>query len=176
MRDSKSNSGSEAAHHTKAVEPKQRARPRANARDSTMSCKAAEDAGPHLMEVEAQTPGLRTEPVTNGTKAKIQQNIRRYGVANVYWEPQANNAMCAMHAINGLLQRAAVDGAYLHEVASGLDKDERRLFNGTQTTEADRNDRPDGDYNIQVLQRALATLDGGGTLRMPETPLSGGQY
>ena len=57
-------------------------------------------------------------------RPKIQQTLRRYGAADVYWEAQADDAMCGMHAINGLLQRAAATRVIMHTVAQTLDEEE----------------------------------------------------
>ena len=78
--------------------------------------------------------------------------------------------MCAMHAINGLLQRPATDRTTLHAVSTQLDDEERGLLTAPPEGKLDSNARPDGDYIIQVIQRALALMGGEWTLTETKNP------
>ena len=93
--------------------------------------------------------------------ALVQQTIRRYGSPEVYWERQTEEAMCGVHAVNSLLQRKAVDSAYMHRVADEIDQRERALLNGVASSHSDGNARPNGDYTIQVIQETMRRFDGG---------------
>ena len=92
------------------------------------------------------------------TIAYTQPRITDYGKPCVHWERQgAHGAHCAVHAINGFLQRAATDAGALHRIAATLDMEEAALLQEEATTPPDDNARPNGDFNIQVIQRFLRT-------------------
>ena len=61
--------------------------------------------------------------------------------------------MCAMHAINSLLQRPATTKEYLHDITRHLDDHERNLLHGSAPGEGG-SCRPEGDYTIQVILKA----------------------
>ena len=98
-----------------------------------------------------------------------QQSIRSYGATEVYWERQHNGAMCAMHAINSLLQRRATTQAQLRQIAGNLDGEERGILGTLQPCE-DSNARPEGDYTIQVIHKAFAELRGSWTITDARNP------
>ena len=68
--------------------------------------------------------GHEAEARQQQPEALSQQSIRRYGAAAIYRDNQEGGAMCAMHAIDSLLQRPAASRAQLHRIAEELDNDE----------------------------------------------------
>ena len=100
----------------------------------------------------------------------VQQTICRYGTNAIYWERQTEGAMCGVHAINCLLQRNAVDGAYMHAVAAEIDQREQELLDAAPGRHEDGNAKPHGDFTIQVIQEALRRLDGGWDLTDTRNP------
>ena len=134
--------------------------------DSECEATGCDDRQRHYRSTrETATARPAKPPNTNS-----QQSIRRYGAIAAYWERQGDGMMCAMHAINCLLQRHAVDGDYLHAVAARLDAEEHQILEGAQGDMADRNARPDGEFTIQVIQRALQLLGGEWSLTDTRNP------
>ena len=108
-------------------------------------------------------------PQRQATATQSQQSILSFGVTTVYWERQGGGAMCAMHAINSLLQRPATTRERLHAIAGKLDERKRFLLHGNEPGEGG-NHRPDGDYTIQVILGALEEIGEGWTLSDTRNP------
>ena len=118
-----------------------------------------------------QSRPTRSGAISSGAAGRtVQQSTRRYGEMRVCWERQHGGALCAMHAIDGLLQRQAVDSDYMHQVAHHLDAAERRLLTQPIACPYDGNARPDGDFTVQVIQGALRQLGGAWTLTDARSP------
>ena len=69
----------------------------------------------------------------------------------VYFEKQSNDRLCGLHCLNNLLQGPYFDVGILSEIGIQLDREEARLT-GVQ---AQNNVDDDGNYGVQVLERAL---------------------
>ena len=100
---------------------------------------------------------------------RVQQSIRQFGAAQVYWERQQGSALCAVHAVNCLLQREAVDAGYMHAIALRLDGQEQRLLTDTAM---ESNAGPDGNFTIQVIEAALAAMGDEWRLTDARNPVS----
>ena len=72
----------------------------------------------------------------------------------IYFEKQSKDRLCGLHCLNSLLQGPFFDIVSLTEIALELDKEESLLLNKTASSVHENVD-PDGNYNIQVLTRAL---------------------
>ena len=84
------------------------------------------------------------------------ETIRRYVRSDVYWERQdAHSAHCAVHAINGILQRTATNNTGMHQAAAMLDNAELSLLHPSLGHNTDGNAEPDGNFTIQVIQWVL---------------------
>jgi ataxin-3 len=70
----------------------------------------------------------------------------------VYWEQQ-DGSMCAVHALNTLIQYPYWDAFSLAEVAAELDLEEKRL--STSWNMRSQNVREDGFFSVQAIARAL---------------------
>lgn len=68
----------------------------------------------------------------------------------MYWEQQRSDQLCAVHAINAVLQAPIYTEVDLAEVAQELDREERSM--GRRSAE---NVSLDGFFSIQVIIRAL---------------------
>jgi len=82
----------------------------------------------------------------NGTTDSSQ------GPGGIYHEKQIPN-LCGLHAVNNLLQFGYFTRDTFDNVARELDAEERRM--GMTFAPGDGNYRPDGFYNVTVLQRTL---------------------
>mmetsp|Transcript_65679 Transcript_65679/g.122444 ORF Transcript_65679/g.122444 Transcript_65679/m.122444 type:complete len:323 (-) Transcript_65679:161-1129(-) len=76
-----------------------------------------------------------------------------FGPGGIYHEKQVGS-LCAVHAMNNLLQGPLFDEYQLHQVAMELDKEERRLMGGNDV-DLTGNARGDGFFNIQVIRALL---------------------
>ena len=72
----------------------------------------------------------------------------------VFFSKQHKDNMCGLHCMNALLQGPYFDEGSLSEIAVALDKEEAELLGGEANLEF-KNVAPDGNYNIQVLSKAL---------------------
>lgn len=77
-----------------------------------------------------------------------------FGPGGIYHEKQIG-ALCAVHAINNLLQGPLFDEGVLAEHAHALDQEERRLLGGGPGLNDGGNVRADGFFNVQVIKVAL---------------------
>ena len=80
-------------------------------------------------------------------KTELKQDV-------VFFSKQHKDNMCGLHCINALLQGPYFDEGTLSEIAIALDKEEAELLGGEANLEF-KNVAPDGNYNIQVLSKAL---------------------
>lgn len=79
-----------------------------------------------------------------------------FGPGGIYHEKQVGS-LCAVHAMNNLLQGPLFDQWQLYEVADQLDKEERRLMGGTDI-DLTGNSRADGFFNVQVIRVLLERM------------------
>lgn len=70
--------------------------------------------------------------------------------------------MCGVHCINSLLQGPYFDEVQMAQIAMALDEEEQRLFGGVSADskglrkgQTSHNVAMDGNFSIQVLQKAL---------------------
>ena len=70
----------------------------------------------------------------------------------VYFEKQSNDRLCGLHCLNNLLQGPFLDIVTLSEIGIELDKLEHELTG----THSQNNVDDDGNYGVQVLQKALS--------------------
>jgi len=70
----------------------------------------------------------------------------------VYFEKQKSDRLCGLHCLNALLQGPFFNVGQLSEIALELDKKEKNLYNSNKI---DSNVDLDGNFNIQVLTKAL---------------------
>jgi ataxin-3 len=80
-----------------------------------------------------------------------------HGPGGIYHEKQIG-ALCAVHALNNLMQGRVYDEYQLAQIAQQLDAQEARLLGG-QALDSVGNVRADGFFNVEVLRAAL-TNDG----------------
>ena len=73
----------------------------------------------------------------------------------IYWEKQGKTNLCGLHLINNLLQSPNFDKNMLDEISSELDKQEKLLLGDSNINEKYNNSSKDGNYNIQVISKAL---------------------
>jgi len=69
----------------------------------------------------------------------------------VYFEKQSNDRLCGLHCLNNLLQAPLIDIVTLSEIGIELDRIESQLTG----VHSQNNVGDDGNYNVQVLQKAL---------------------
>ena len=70
----------------------------------------------------------------------------------VYFEKQSNDRLCGLHCLNNLLQGPFLDIVTLSEIGIELDKLEHELTGMHSQNNVD----DDGNYGVQVLQKALS--------------------
>ena len=105
------------------------------------------------------------------TGEKHQGNISSYARTSIYWERQdSDSALCAVHAVNNLLQRPATNSADMHATAAQLDDEERALLHHREQSREEGNARPSGDFTIQVVQRVLGMQQEGWDLTDSRNP------
>lgn len=67
--------------------------------------------------------------------------------------------MCGLHCLNSIVQGPMFDESSLFEIARQLDEEERKLLESagvaTNAAEGTNNIADDGNYNIQVLEKAI---------------------
>lgn len=81
-------------------------------------------------------------------------DVRR---ASRFCAPQVGS-LCAVHALNNLLQGPHVDEVMLADIARGLDDQERSALGGGRLEAESANVRADGFFSVQVLSMALQQL------------------
>lgn len=72
----------------------------------------------------------------------------------VYFEKQSDDRLCGLHCVNNLLQGPFYDMISLSEIGVELDKLEQQLTGVNSQNNVDDS----GNYNIQVIERALKKL------------------
>eukprot|EP00929_Paragymnodinium_shiwhaense_P000054 TRINITY_DN10017_c0_g1_i3.p2 TRINITY_DN10017_c0_g1~~TRINITY_DN10017_c0_g1_i3.p2 ORF type:complete len:160 (-),score=43.76 TRINITY_DN10017_c0_g1_i3:109-588(-) len=82
--------------------------------------------------------------------------LPKFGPGGIYHEKQVGN-LCAVHAMNNLLQGPLFDERQLHGIAMELDREERRLLGGTDI-DGTGNARMDGFFNVQVIRVLLERM------------------
>lgn len=75
-----------------------------------------------------------------------------FGPGGIYHEKQIGS-LCALHALNNMLQGPIFDEWTMREVAQELDRQEQRLMGGSDLDYG--NARMDGFFNVQVIQTVL---------------------
>ena len=90
---------------------------------------------------------------------RVVRSGNRYGARSVtimdeyiYWEKQDSGELCAVHAINNLLQGPYFDAVALAQIAHDLDAQEREL---ALAADESQNVAESGYYSIQVIAKAL---------------------
>lgn len=83
----------------------------------------------------------------NSKKTSIPHFPRK----KVYFEKQSNDRLCGLHCLNNLLQAPLIDIVTLSEIGIELDRIESQLTG----VHSQNNVGDDGNYNVQVLQKAL---------------------
>ena len=74
---------------------------------------------------------------------------------SIYWERQDSDLLCAVHALNSLIQFPCWDPVSLAQLARDIDDEENSLFNDRQ--KLSQNVQESGFYSVQVITRALQT-------------------
>ena len=93
-------------------------------------------------------PGARSMPVDG---ERMSTNFH-----GLYHEKQIG-ALCAVHALNNLVQRRQFDEVELAGVARGLDDAEAELMGGARERES-QNVRSDGFFSVQVILASLQRI------------------
>lgn len=81
------------------------------------------------------------------------RTLPKTGPGGIYHEKQIG-ALCAVHAMNNLMQSGVFNEHQLSSVAQALDREESRLLGGAAVDEGG-NVRADGFFNVQVISTAL---------------------
>lgn len=102
----------------------------------------------HVFDVSKYSKGLSNDGA-DGTKDPST------GPGGIYHEKQIPN-LCGMHAVNNLLQYGFFERSTFDQVAQQLDSQERSM--GMKFGFGEGNYRPDGFYNVTVLQRTLQNV------------------
>lgn len=76
--------------------------------------------------------------------------------ACIYWEKQDSDALCAVYALNCLLQGPYFDAVVLAQIGNEIDQQETELFSRQS---ANANVGESGYYSIQVIAKALESQD-----------------
>lgn len=98
----------------------------------------------------ADFQGVAEGEKVDGTK------LPKFGPGGIYHEKQVGQ-LCAVHAMNNLLQGPLFDEWMLQEAARELDQNERRLMGG-QDIDLTGNARMDGFFNVQVIRLLLERM------------------
>lgn len=94
--------------------------------------------------------GMRDgEQGADGTK------MSKFGPGGIYHEKQIGK-LCALHAMNNLMQGPLFDQSQLHMVANELDRKERQLMGGSNLDNG--NACMDGFFNVQVIRVMLERM------------------
>jgi ataxin-3 len=106
-------------------------------------------------------PSVRDEQnagVQQGAEYSSTGQVRRSSVwSHGLYHEQQEGAMCAVHAINNMLQDRVVTEIGLAQIGQQLDAAERAA-GATVVGEASNNVRADGFFGIQVIQNALTDM------------------
>lgn len=81
--------------------------------------------------------------------------MSKFGPGGIYHEKQIGS-LCAVHALNNLMQGPLFDEYQLHDVANELDQKERQLLGGSNMDYG--NARMDGFFNVQVITALLQRM------------------
>ncbi|CAG9327134.1 unnamed protein product [Blepharisma stoltei] len=73
----------------------------------------------------------------------------------IYWEQQDSDMLCAVNALNSLLQGPHWNAVSLATISQELDTEENQLLSGSQQFDAGANVGESGYFSVQALQRAL---------------------
>lgn len=76
----------------------------------------------------------------------------------VYWEQQGKDRLCGLHTLNSLLQGPIFNESSLFSIAQELDRQEKEIMESAGMPigeEGTNNIADDGNYNVQVLTKAL---------------------
>jgi ataxin-3 len=78
----------------------------------------------------------------------------------VYWEKQGKDRLCGLHSLNSLVQGPLFNESNLCTIALEIDQLEKDLYEGdaptpTNSQDGTNNIAMDGNYNVQVLTKAL---------------------
>ena len=86
-------------------------------------------------------------------KQNVQNNNKApsFPRKKIYFEKQSNDRLCGLHCLNNLLQGPYFDMVMLSEIGLQLDEEEFKLTG----FRAQNNVDDSGNYNVQVLERAL---------------------
>ena len=80
----------------------------------------------------------------------------------VYWEKQGKDRLCGLHSLNSLVQGPVFNESNLCAIAIELDQLEKSILEGAgvpvNATEGTNNVADDGNYNVQVLAKALQNI------------------
>mmetsp|Transcript_107123 Transcript_107123/g.190330 ORF Transcript_107123/g.190330 Transcript_107123/m.190330 type:complete len:327 (+) Transcript_107123:66-1046(+) len=99
----------------------------------------------HIFDVGKYSKGMENA----GADGRKDSSV---GPGGIYHEKQIPN-LCGLHAVNNLLQQKAFDRNEFDRCAQQLDQQERAM--GMTFGMGEGNYRPDGFYNVTVLQRTL---------------------
>mmetsp|Transcript_61793 Transcript_61793/g.108229 ORF Transcript_61793/g.108229 Transcript_61793/m.108229 type:complete len:321 (-) Transcript_61793:72-1034(-) len=97
------------------------------------------------------------KPLADGGGEKVDgTKLSKFGPGGIYHEKQVG-ALCAVHAMNNLLQGPLFDEWQLREAAVELDRQEKRLLGGSDV-DLTGNARGDGFFNVQVISLTLQKM------------------
>lgn len=97
------------------------------------------------------------KPLADGGGEKVDgTKLSKFGPGGIYHEKQVG-ALCAVHAMNNLLQGPLFDEWQLREAAAELDREEKRLLGGSDV-DLTGNARGDGFFNVQVIRLLLQKM------------------
>merc|ERR1719502_143505 len=94
-------------------------------------------------------------PMSDGEAGVNGAELPTFGPGGIYHEKQVG-ALCAVHAMNNLLQGPIFEEWDLREEAQKLDREERRLMGGETMDHG--NARMDGFFNVQVIKVLLERM------------------
>lgn len=94
-------------------------------------------------------------PMKDGEQGVNGAELPKFGPGGIYHEKQIGS-LCAVHALNNLLQGPIFDEMQFGEEAQRLDQEERRLMGGENLDYG--NARADGFFNVQVIKAVLERM------------------
>lgn len=94
-------------------------------------------------------------PMKDGEAGVNGAELPKFGPGGIYHEKQIGS-LCAVHALNNLLQGPIFDELALGEVSQQLDREEARLMGGQNMDYG--NARADGFFNVQVIKVCLERM------------------
>lgn len=97
------------------------------------------------------------KPLADSNGEKVDgTKMSKFGPGGIYHEKQIG-ALCAVHAMNNLMQGPLFDEWQLREAAAELDREEKRLLGGSDV-DLTGNARGDGFFNVQVIRLLLQKM------------------